>query len=236
MLRPVVSERMDHGFRLILFDYDGTLVDSQRAILHAMTAGFAAADLPPPEAAAVRRVVGLSLEIAVARLCPDPGDGATVSRVADAYRAAFLALRSRPDYDEPLFPGVRNTLAALDRPEVCLGIATGKARRGLLASLERHGLGHHFVTLQTGDDGPGKPHPAMLERAMAEAGVGPGHTVLIGDTSFDMEMAVNAGVPGLGVSWGYHAPEELSASGAAAILDSLAELPPRLEALWETRA
>jgi len=224
------------GFRLIVFDYDGTLVDSQRAILYAMAAGFAAADLPAPEATAVRQVVGLSLEIAVARLCPDPMDGAIVTRVADAYRAAFQELRARPNYDEPLFPGVRETLAALDRPEVGLGIATGKARRGLLASLARHGLGHHFVTLQTGDEGPGKPHPAMLERAMAEVGAGPADTVLIGDTSFDMEMAVNAGVPGLGVSWGYHAPEELSASGAALILESFAELPPRLDALWEARA
>jgi len=219
---------MDHGFRLILFDYDGTLVDSQRAILHAMAAGFAAADLPAPEATAVRRVVGLNLEIAVSRLCPDPRDGATVNRVADAYRAAFQALRARPDYHEPLFPGVREALAALDRPEVCLGIATGKARRGLLASLERHSLEHRFVTLQTADDGPGKPHPAMLQRAMAETGAAPAETVLIGDTSFDMEMAVNASVPGLGVSWGYHAPEELSASGAAAIIESFAELPLRL--------
>jgi len=226
---------MDHGFRLIVFDYDGTLVDSQHAILHAMTAGFAAAGLPAPEAAAVRGVVGLSLEIAVARLCPDPQDGVTVNRVADAYRAAFLSLRSRPEYHEPLFPGVRETLAALDRPAVCLGIATGKARRGLLASLERHGFAHHFVTLQTADDGPGKPHPAMLRRAMAEAGAAPEETVLIGDTSFDMEMAVNAGVPGLGVSWGYHAPEDLTASGAVRVIDSFAELPPRLEALWEAR-
>jgi len=227
---------MSHTFRLIVFDYDGTLVDSQRAILHAMAEGFAAADLPAPEAAAVRRVVGLSLEVAVARLCPDSMDGITVNRVADAYRDAFHALRTRPDYCEPLFPGVRETLAALDRPEVCLGIATGKARRGLLASLKRHGLQHHFATLQTADEGPGKPHPAMLQRAMAEAGAAPEETVVIGDTTFDMEMAVNAGVTALGVSWGYHAPEELSASGAAGLIGSFAELPPRLAALSQVQA
>jgi len=89
--------------------------------------------------------------------------------------------------------------------------------------------------LQTADDGPGKPHPAMLQRAMAETGAAPAETVLIGDTSFDMEMAVNASVPGLGVSWGYHAPEELSASGAAAIIESFAELPLRLGTMWESR-
>lgn len=222
---------MRHRFQLIVFDYDGTLVDSQHGILQAMTACFTAQGLVPPNAAAVRQVIGLSLESAVARLLPDSRDTGLVARVADKYRQAFLALRSAPDYHEPLFPGVRETLVSLDKDGVRLGIATGKARRGLNASLERHRLGHHFVTLQTVDTAPGKPDPEMLYLAMAEAGAAPGETVMIGDTSYDMTMAANAGVPAVGVSWGYHDPEELRRSGAAAIAEDFANLPGTLAGL-----
>lgn len=200
---------MSHKFSLIVFDYDGTLVDSQHMIVRAMADGFAAAGLAAPPAQDVRRVIGLSLEQACAALMLDPGDAAAVARVADSYRQAFLALRTRPDYYEPLFPGTREALMQLNQGEVRLGIATGKARRGLLASLERHGIGAHFSTLQTTDTAAGKPHPEMLNRAMSEAGAGPDETVLIGDTSFDMEMAGNAGVTGIGVAWGYHETLEL---------------------------
>ncbi|MFQ5775417.1 MAG: HAD-IA family hydrolase [Kiloniellaceae bacterium] len=222
---------MSHTFRLIVFDLDGTLVDSQHVIVRAMSEAFAAHHLPRPAAEAVRRVVGLKLEFAVARLLPDPDDWGTAARVAERYREAFLALRARPDYHEPLFPGAREVLALLDRPEVCLGIATGKNRRGLMASLERHGLAHHFVTLQTADDGPGKPHPEMLHCAMADAGAGPDETVLIGDTTFDMEMACHARARGIGVAWGYHDPAELRASGAVRVIETFDDLPPTLSAL-----
>lgn len=216
---------MAHRFRLIVFDFDGTLVDSQGMIVRAMSDSFATFGLAAPAPAAVRRVVGLTRERAVADLLPDPADTMAVARVADGYRDAFLTLRASPDYHEPLFDGAREALARLDRPEVCLGIATGKARRGLLASLERHGLTHHFATLQTADTGPGKPHPDMLRRAMAEVGAGPDETVLIGDTTFDMEMARNAGTAGIGVSWGYHEPDELLDRGAALIVQRFADLP-----------
>lgn len=222
---------MAHNFQLIVFDYDGTLVDSQHMILRAMTEAFGARnlDVPPPEA--VRRVVGLSLDIAVAKLLPDPEDGAIAAGVAESYREAFLALRTAPDYHEPLFPGAREALMHLGQDGVRLGIATGKARRGLLASLERHGLMHHFVTLQTADVAAGKPHPEMLERAMGEAGALPDETVVVGDTSYDMFMARNAGTTGIGVAWGYHEREELRQSGAAAIVESFPELPRTLAAL-----
>jgi phosphoglycolate phosphatase len=219
---------MAHRFRLIVFDFDGTLVDSQGMIVRAMTESFQAFGLAPPTPETVRRMVGLTLERAVADLLPDPVDTATVARVAEGYRQAYFTLRTRPDYHEPLFEGAREVLARLDEPEVCLGIATGKAMRGLLAGLERHGLAHHFVTLQTSDTAPGKPHPGMLRRAMAEVGAGPDDTVLIGDTTFDMEMARNARTPGIGVDWGYHDREELLASGAAMIVDRFADLPDAL--------
>ena len=218
-------------FKLVVFDFDGTLVDSQRSIARSMARAFEAEGLPAPAPEAVRRVVGLRLEAAAARLLPDPDDMDTAERIAESYRNAFQALRARGDVHEPLFPGARETLERLDQPHVCLGIATGKGRRGLLSSLERHGLSEFFVTLQTADDGPGKPHPEILHRAMAEVGAGRAETVLIGDTTYDMEMAANAGVRAVGVGWGYHGSEELTASGAARVVESFDDLPPCLASL-----
>ncbi len=222
---------MSHRFNLIVFDYDGTLADSQHMIVRAMEEGFRAHGMTPPDAEDVRRVVGLTLERAVADLLPDPQDEAAVARIAESYRQAFLALRTQQDYHEPLFPGVREVLTELHCGPVRLGIATGKSRRGLVASLERHGLEDRFMTLQTADTAAGKPNPDMLIRAMNEAGADPDETVLIGDTTFDMEMAGNARVTAIGVAWGYHDPEELSASGAAAIVEAAEDLPAALSTL-----
>ncbi len=209
--------------RLIVFDLDGTLVDSQRTIVEAMSAAFSGSGFAPPDARSIRRVVGLSLEQAVARLLPESAC-CTADSVADRYRDAFLDLHADPAHEEPLYPGAREAILALDRPETLLGIATGKGRRGLRMVLRRHDLLERFVTLQTADDGPGKPDPAMLSRAMAEAGVGRQATLMVGDTTFDMEMAQRAGVPGIGVGWGYHEPEELLAAGASHIVEAFDEL------------
>ncbi|SVC85217.1 uncharacterized protein METZ01_LOCUS338071, partial [marine metagenome] len=141
----------------------------------------------------------------------------------------FLELRGSPDLHEPLFADVVETLTLLEKTGYILGIATGKSRRGLSAILETHGLAKHFVTLQTADDAPSKPHPGMLERAMAETGMAKDETVLIGDTVFDMEMALNAGVGAFGVAWGYHDTAELKAAGAHLVLDNLCDLPVVLE-------
>jgi phosphoglycolate phosphatase len=222
---------MTHRFRLIVFDFDGTLVDSLQFIVTAFSRAFEDRGFPAPEPEAVRRIVGLRLEAAAARLLPDPDDMETAERIAGSYRVAFQDMRARNLVDEPLYPGVRETLALLNRPEVCLGIATGKSRHGLVSSLERHDLSELFVTLQTADDGPGKPHPEILHRAMSEVGAEPGETVVIGDTSYDMEMAVNAGVRALGVAWGYHGAEELRASGAADVVESFPDLPSSLATL-----
>jgi len=218
--------------RLVMFDFDGTLVDSQWAIARAMAEAFAAAGLPAPGAERVRRVVGLRLETAVARLLPDGQDGpegmdgedALTASLAAGYREAFFRLRAQPDFHEPLMAGAKRALERLDHPQVVMGIATGKGRRALAASLERHGLSRHFVTLKTADDGPGKPHPQILLDAMAELGIAPEHTLVVGDTTYDMAMAVNARVRALGVAWGYHDRWDLLAAGAERVLDEFADM------------
>jgi len=210
--------------RLVVFDCDGTLVDSQHVIIACMLEAYAAHGLPAPDAAAVRRVIGLPLLECMARLSPEHPEDRHVL-LSEAYKDAFFASRQRPDHHEPLFGGAAAALDRLAAQGYLLGVATGKARRGLNAVLDRHNLMHRFVTLQTGDSGPGKPHPAMLERAMAETGLGPEDVIMIGDTSYDMLMARNAGVHAIGVSWGYHPAEELRAAGAHAVIASFDELP-----------
>lgn len=211
----------------IVFDFDGTLVDSQHGIVEAMTAAFEAMALAPPDANAVRRVVGLRLESAMAELAPEQSSAAHHD-LSEAYRSHAMSLRTDPDYHEPLFPGAREALKALKHPEVFLGIATGKNRRGLLWSLDYHDIAEHFMILKSADDGPSKPHPDILEQAMAEAGVGPENTVMIGDTAFDILLARNAGARALGVGWGYHPDEDLMSAGAHKILSNFDELIPAL--------
>lgn len=208
--------------RLIVFDVDGTLVDSQHHIHAAITEAFEDAGLPVPTLAEVHGIIGLSLPVALARLRPELSPEA-VARIVAAYKGSFRAKRLRDD--APLYPGARDCLDALARrDDLILGVATGKGRRGLDAMLEHHGLTRHFATLQCADDHPSKPHPGMVLGAMAEAGTSPGATMMVGDTTFDIEMARAAGVPGLGVAWGYHPPEALRAAGAAGIAPDFAAL------------
>ncbi len=227
---------MEKGLKLVLFDCDGTLVDSQHNIATAMRAAFAALGVPYPGDAATRKVIGLSLPEAMEPLAPDL-DETMHRKLSDAYREAFLALRRGPDFFEPLFPGARQAIESLSgREDVLLGIATGKARRGLDALLDHFGLREHFVTLQCADDAPSKPHPGMVLRAMEETGVAPGRTVLIGDTRYDMEMVRAAGGLGMGVAWGYHPPQELTAAGAARIAQDFAQVPGLTEAILKEHA
>ena len=216
-----------HRFRLIVFDVDGTLVDSQHVIASATTAAFAAEGLAAPDPAAVRRQVGLGVEETMARLLPE-GEAGLHRRLAVAFREAAFEMRRQPGYAEPLYPGIREVLDSLCHPAVFFGIATGKARRGLDHTLASHGLAALFHTLQTADRNPSKPNPAMLLNAMAETGVSAQETVLIGDTTFDMAMAATAGTAAIGVAWGYHAAEDLHMAGAQRIIAKPAELGPAI--------
>ncbi|MEQ8250849.1 MAG: HAD-IA family hydrolase [Oceanibaculum nanhaiense] len=201
------------GLKLAVFDCDGTLVDSQHHIVAAVVETWRRHDLPPPAAALVRTGIGLPLHQTLSRLAPD-GDAALHDSLTDTYKAVYTAMRQQPDHWEPLYPGVVETLDRLSAAGWLLGIATGKAKRGLLAVLDMHALKDRFVVLRTADDGPGKPHPFMLTSAMSAIGVEPADTVMIGDTSFDIEMARAAGTLAVGVSWGYHPIEMLQAAGA----------------------
>lgn len=216
--------------RLIVFDCDGTLVDSQHLIFAAIGQAFGGLDQPVPGLDDVRRIVGLSLVEAMGVLIPQ-GDSELHLELAEAYKSAFRDLRAAGKVQAPLFPLVAETLEFLCGAGFLLGIATGKSRVGLAFTLEEHALAHYFTTLQTADDAPGKPHPGMLEQAMNEVGALPRNTVLVGDTVFDIEMAKNAGVAGVGVDWGYHPPEELKQAGANAIIAGYGELHPIVETL-----
>lgn len=215
--------------RLALFDCDGTLVDSQHAIVEAMNRAFESVRLEPPSRAATLSIIGLSLPLAMARLLPD-AEPDFHDRLAEGYKLAFQAMRRDKAVREPLYPGIAALIRDLDEAGWMLGVATGKSDRGLDLCLTHHGLRDRFVTLQTADRHPSKPHPSMVLQAMAEAGAAPETTVMIGDTSYDMEMAANAGVRGLGVLWGYHDAAELQDAGASAIAMDMDELARHIAA------
>ena len=208
--------------RLAVFDCDGTLVDSQHSICAAMIRAFEGAKLPPPNRQAILSVVGLSLPYAIARLLPD-AEPDFHDHLSEAYKRAFHDLRREQAVSEPLYPGIADLIATLDAEGWLLGVATGKSDRGLELCLAHQGLRDRFVTLQTADLHPSKPHPSMRIEAMAEAGAAPETTVMIGDTVFDIDMGIAADVRPIGVGWGYHAPEALWAAGAKAVaMDSAA--------------
>ncbi|HCS18447.1 HAD hydrolase-like protein [Qipengyuania flava] len=209
--------------RLVVFDCDGTLVDGQAAICQTMEAAFASTGLVAPDRNMVRRMVGLSLPYALRELAPDASDEQRHA-VVEAYKTGFRDLRLSGALREPLYDGIAGLIDELSGEGWQLAVATGKSDRGLHACLDTHGIRHRFVSLQTADRHPSKPHPAMLEAALFEAAVQPGDAVMIGDTSFDMEMAVAAGVRAIGVAWGYHEAHELRAAGAVAVAQTAEEL------------
>jgi phosphoglycolate phosphatase len=198
--------------RLAVFDIDGTLVDSRRSIGDAVRDAWIALDLEPPSYDETRRIVGLSLGEAVQILAPTLG-AERHPELALAYKAAFIRNREA-GHDEPLYDGALETVQRLKHEGWQLGIATGKSRRGIEHIFDRHGLTPLFDCAFCADDGPGKPDPHMLRLNMDALGAAPAHTVMIGDTSFDMAMARAAGAYALGVSWGFHTAEEVAEGGA----------------------
>ncbi len=223
---------MTTPLRLVIFDVDGTLVDSQGDIVAAMAAAFASVGLPLPMRETLLSIVGLSLDVAMPVLAPD-ADDVVHAQLVQAYKDSYMTLRAETGaaQSSPLYPGALDTLKALNAvPDLLLGVATGKSRRGLDKLIEGHALEGLFITQQVADFHPSKPHPSMVLQAMADAGVSADNTVMIGDTSFDMDMAAAAGVRGIGVNWGYHDREKLK--NAHLVIDAFSGLIPALNDVW----
>lgn len=208
---------------LVIFDCDGTLIDSQNAIVSAMTHAFASQNLSAPPRRRTLSVVGLSLPEAIAILAPQHSLE-TQAALIEGFRAGSKLIRGRGE-SEVLYPGISALVSMLaSHDDVHLGIATGKSHRGVLRLFEQQNWHELFATIQTADNNPSKPHPQMIMSAMQETGVDPAQTVMIGDSSFDMAMARAARVKAIGVTWGYHTTDALNSAGAHAIAETSADL------------
>jgi len=214
--------------KLAIFDLDGTLVDSRAAIAEAMAYAFASLGLDPPSYDETRRIVGLSLEPAIRALRPDLPEG-LIAPLGEGYKEGFLRQREE-GRTEALYPGADALVRRLKREGWTLGIATGKARRGVEHFLDTHGFAGLFDCAFCADDGPGKPDPHMLRLNLAAARRQAEEAVMIGDTSFDMTMARAAGVYAQGVAWGFHTLEEIEAGGAHQVAETFVALEEALHA------
>jgi phosphoglycolate phosphatase len=219
--------------KLAIFDVDGTLMDSQAMIIASLTAAFTTEQLPLPSRPEMLGIVGLSLVNAMAALRPED-EAARHERLAAAYKEAFWSHRANRSFPELPFDGAFNLLRRLQaRGDVLIGIATGKAQRGVRHIIDQFGLNGVFATIQTSDDAPSKPHPDMILQAMREVGVDPEDTVMIGDAVFDIEMAHAARVRPIAVSWGFQSRAALEAAKPYAIVDNFPDLEETLAVLWE---
>lgn len=209
--------------KLVVFDMDGTLIDSQHLIVASMTRSFESNGFAAPDPAAVRAGVGLPLEVIIASLLPDLSPEQCV-RLAQDYRGEVHAAQDRGERHEPLMPGAREVVERLDAAGYLIALATGKGSRGARHALEVHGLIDRFVSIQTSDTAPGKPHPGMIIQAMNEAGVEASATIMVGDTVYDLETARNASVASVAVTWGYHDRKDLMLYGPGAVIDHFDQL------------
>lgn len=211
-------------YELIVFDWDGTLLDSAGAIVHAIQAACRDLELPVPDDARARHVIGLGLIDAMRHAVPDlPPERYPV--IADRYRFHYLAA----DHQLTLFAGVREMLGRLQATGHILTVATGKSRHGLDRALDHSGLRPLFQASRCADECHSKPHPQMLHELMAEFGIASASTVMIGDTSHDLLMASNAGVDGLGVTYGAHPHDHLLEHAPLACLHTVPELDQWLQ-------
>lgn len=220
--------------KLVVWDIDGTLVDSRQTIFKSMQAAFAEVGLPPPPYEAVRQVVGLGLSEGIGVLL-SRSEQAYVGPVTDAYIAGFRARLLQPDFIDPLYDGAAETLDRLRADGWKIAMATGKSRRGVETVIRMHGWADLFDSTHCSDDGPGKPHPAMVLEAMKALAVGPERTIVVGDTAHDMRMARSARAYAQGVSWGFHTAAEVQAGGADHTAHDFAELNRQLDAFAEGR-
>jgi phosphoglycolate phosphatase len=212
---PVVARR----FPLIVFDWDGTLADSTDMIADALQHACRQVGAPIPDDVSARHVIGLGLVDALRLVAPSlPRE--RYQELSGHYRDHYVAREAAI----MLFDGVREMLDELDAAGFMLAVATGKGRAGLDRALAHHGLGQRFFATRCADEGPPKPHRDMLQHLMDRAGVDPGATLMIGDTSHDLLLARNAGAAAVAVAWGAHPVDGLSQFDALATVHSVAEL------------
>ncbi|QLF70623.1 HAD-IA family hydrolase [Peteryoungia desertarenae] len=212
--------------KLVLFDCDGTLVDSGGLIHEVMLRTFAAFGKPAPELVATKSIIGLTLDIAIARIDGKPHADEEAVAMADYYKSIYSDVRGEGAHAERMFPGIRAMLDALiARDDLLLGAVTGKSRRGLDLVLDGYDLRPHLLFNRTADDCPSKPHPAMVTECCDEAGIAPRETIVIGDAVYDIQMAKAAGAAAIGVSWGYSTVDALWAAGADAVVEDPAHIP-----------
>jgi phosphoglycolate phosphatase len=222
--------------KLALFDVDGTLVDSRAMITASLTTALTSEGLAVPPQKTLLSIVGLSLADAM-RVLSLESDEARIARLAATYKEAFWQYRATGEHAEDLFEGARGLLEELRaRDDVVLGIATGKSKRGIAHLLAAKGMDGWFATIQTSDDHPSKPHPSMVIQSLSETHSKSSETIMIGDTSFDMEMARAGGVKAIGVTWGNHHADELVKAGAQLLVNDFNELRAGLELLWQEDA
>ena len=209
------------SYRLLVFDWDGTLADSEQRIVAAAQSAIETLSLPARSHEQVREIIGLAMSEACRTLFPDMAKDQEHRFIA-SYREYYLRNTGNPI---PLFPGAKGVLRGLTEQRYRLAVATGKGRRGLDRDIADHGLGALFSTTRCADDAPSKPHPKMLMDIMDELQVAGAETLMIGDTVYDMEMARNAGVAYVAVGSGVHDRQRLLESDPLALLDSVADLP-----------
>lgn len=208
--------------KLVIFDFDGTLVDSRKLIIESNRIVFGQFGFALPSEDESFSLVGMSLELVLSQLA---GLDAPVEKMVAAYQRVLPLLRADAAYAEVPFGGAADLLAMLaEHDDVRLGIATGHVSHAIAPALERFGWQRHFCTVQTADKAPSKPHPGMILQALREAGVKAEDAIMIGDTAFDIEMARAADVRGVAVSWGYHRPDRLHGAGASRIVNDMSEL------------
>lgn len=203
-------------YELVIFDWDGTLMDSVGKIVASMQQTARALELPVPSELAVRDIIGLSMHEALSTLHPD-GDDRVYSLMMDMYRQQYLELNDTPS---PLFEGAELLVQQLNDIGYQLAVATGKARAGLTRVLNETGLGAHFVASRCADEAMSKPNPEMILQLLSELNIAPEKAIMIGDSVHDMNMANNAGIDAIGVSYGAHAEDKLRSTNPKAIINS----------------
>ncbi len=216
--------------RLIIFDCDGTLVDSQKSIMNAIVTAWEGFGLNPPKLSSVLQVIGLTIQDSVRVLEPNLNEN-DYGKLEKEFYSAFVNLNEQAKIEEELFPNVVETLNVLNDDKSYLAVLTGKGKLGLQNTFKNKNIGEYFISTKTSDCGPGKPNPQTMNELIAELGVEKENVVMIGDTTHDILTAKNAGVKSIGVSFGYHSVSELVNAGADEIVDDFSNLPSVIDTL-----